>query len=85
MKLIQVQDVGDLLGLRKKQVYSLSRRGILPTVRVGRLLRFDADALDRWIADGGQGFEAGWRQRSDEDRSPDHSAGESGPEVESRT
>ena len=85
MSLLNAQDVGDLLSLRTKQVYQLARQGIVPAVRVGRLLRFDADALDRWIAAGGQGFDAGWRQRSNEDRSTAHSARESGREIEPRT
>ena len=57
MQLLHVQDVADLLSLRIKQVRELSRKGIIPTVRVGRLLRFDPDALHQWIAEGGRGHE----------------------------
>ena len=57
MPLLSAEDVGDLLSLRTKQVYRLARQGIVPAVRVGRLLRFDPAALDRWIAEGGRGHE----------------------------
>ena len=85
MPLCHAQDVADLFDLPKKRIYELSRLGIIPSVRIGRLLRFDPETIQRWIAEGGQGFEAGWRQRSDENRSPDHSPGETGTEIESRT
>ena len=82
MQLIDAQGAGDILNLRIKQVYMLAKQGIVPAVRVGRLLRFDPVALRRWIAEGGQGFEAGWKRQPNESRDPATRAGESGSEVE---
>ena len=37
------------LALTKKAVYHRVSRRTIPYIRVGRLLRFDRDALDRWM------------------------------------
>jgi excisionase family DNA binding protein len=51
-RLLTVDDVADLLGVPRTFVYSLARRGELPTVRVGeRYVRFRTQALEHWIAD----------------------------------
>lgn len=36
------------------KLYDLVRRGIVPSVRLGRLIRFDEDQLETWIRNGGQ-------------------------------
>ena len=36
------------------KLYDLVRRGIVPSVRLGRLIRFDEDQLETWIQNGGQ-------------------------------
>lgn len=41
------------------------REGLLPpgvVVQVGRRVRVDLDALEAWIAAGGQGLAGGWRR-----------------------
>ena len=78
MPLCHAQYVADLFDLPKKRIYELSRLGIIPSVRIGRLLRFDPETIQRWIAAGGRGFEGGGRQRSNEDRNPACETGESG-------
>lgn len=45
--------------------HQMRREGILPAgvaVQVGRRVRVDLDALERWIAGGGQAFAGGWRR-----------------------
>jgi excisionase family DNA binding protein len=50
--LLTADDVASVLGVPRTFVYSLARRGELPTVRIGeRYVRFRAQVLDRWIAD----------------------------------
>ena len=42
------------LGLRSKyRVYDYARRGIIPCVRIGRLIRFDPRAIDELKRSGG--------------------------------
>jgi excisionase family DNA binding protein len=49
-RLLTADDVAAVLGVPRTFVYSLARRGELPTVRVGeRYVRFRAHALEHWI------------------------------------
>jgi excisionase family DNA binding protein len=48
---LTADDVAELLGVARSMVYTLARRGELPTVRVGdRYVRFRAEAVDQWIS-----------------------------------
>ena len=42
-------ELAQYLNLRRRQVYILSRSGILPTVRIGRTLRFDPKQIQAWL------------------------------------
>jgi excisionase family DNA binding protein len=49
-RLLEAEDVADLLGVNATFVYALVRRGDLPAVRIGeRYVRFRAQTLARWI------------------------------------
>ena len=50
--LLKADDVADLLSVRPSTVYELSRRASdpLPSVRIGRSKRFDAEAVARWVS-----------------------------------
>lgn len=39
-----------MLGVSRRYVWGLAREGKLPTVHIGRRLRFDSAAIDRWLA-----------------------------------
>lgn len=52
-RLLTAREVSEALGLPKWRVYQLARDEGLPAVRLGRSLRFDADALAAWIEAGG--------------------------------
>lgn len=63
--LISAETAAQRLGIPTKKVYDLIAEGVLPAgvaVRVGRQIRVDLAALDRWIAAGGAGFSGGWRK-----------------------
>jgi excisionase family DNA binding protein len=50
-RLLTADDVAGLLGVPPTFVYALSRRGVLPTVRIGeRYVRYRAQAIQEWIA-----------------------------------
>ena len=54
--LLTAEHAARLLALPKARLYALARKGALPgVVRVGSSLRFEAEALERWIAGGGDG------------------------------
>jgi excisionase family DNA binding protein len=48
--LLTAQDVADLLGVPPSWVYSQTRAGLIPTVRLGRYYRYRAEAIQEWIA-----------------------------------
>jgi excisionase family DNA binding protein len=51
-RLLAASEVADLLGVPRSFVYSLARRGGIPTVRLGdRYVRFRPDAISDWITD----------------------------------
>lgn len=50
-RLLTADDVAGLLGVPRTFVYALSRRGSLPTVRIGdRYVRYRAQTIHEWIA-----------------------------------
>jgi excisionase family DNA binding protein len=50
-RLLTAVEVADLLAVPKTRVWSMSRRGEIPTVRIGaREVRYRAEDIDAWIA-----------------------------------
>ncbi len=49
--LLRAEEVAHLLGIGRSKVYELIAAGELPVVRVGRSLRVNRLALERWIED----------------------------------
>lgn len=47
--LLTSDDVAAMLGVKRWRVQELSRAGDLPTVRIGRTLRYRREAVERWI------------------------------------
>jgi excisionase family DNA binding protein len=41
------------LGISTWQLYSLAARGLIPSVKLGRSVRFDPETISKWIAEGG--------------------------------
>lgn len=55
-RMLRVGTVASLLDLPEKRVYELVRAGVLPHVRIGRSIRFNADTLAAWLDAGGGGY-----------------------------
>lgn len=49
-QLLTAPAVARLLGLHPKTVYELSRQGTIPSVKIGRALRFRSSDLEAWLA-----------------------------------
>ena len=47
--LLTADDVAELLGVPKSWVYEQSRRGVIPTVTLGRYRRYRREAIEAWI------------------------------------
>jgi excisionase family DNA binding protein len=55
-KLLRPKETAELLGVRKQTLYALARKGIVPSVRVGRMLRFPPEGVEAFIASGGKSY-----------------------------
>lgn len=49
--LLTAAEVAELLRVTPDYVYALSRRGVLPTVRLGRARRYRRESVLAWIAE----------------------------------
>lgn len=54
--LLTVRDVEAELQLGRTRTYELLRSGVIPVVRVGRVLRVPRDGLRRWIHENARGL-----------------------------
>lgn len=50
--LIDAARACELLGIGRRSLWSLTNRGAVPSVRIGRLVRYAPAELERWIAAG---------------------------------
>jgi len=48
-KLLEAEDVADMLGMSKDWIYAEVRADRIPHVRLGRYDRFRQEAVDDWI------------------------------------
>ncbi len=48
-RLIAVQEAAQYTGLSKHTLYTMVGQRRVPYVKVGRLVKFDVDLLDKWI------------------------------------
>jgi excisionase family DNA binding protein len=47
-RLVDAQEAGDLLGVRKSWVLAQARKDAIPHVRLGRYVRFEPSSLEAW-------------------------------------
>ena len=64
-QLLRMREVAEILDVTLHRAYELARTGVIPTVRIGRQLRVDADRLQEWIDSGGQSLPGGWRREAE--------------------
>ncbi len=62
MPMLRIQDVAERLSVSVPRTYELVRLGLIPATRVGRQIRVDPQALERWIEQGGRRLPGGWRR-----------------------
>lgn len=53
-KLVSVNVVAEWLNLPVDRVYTLSRENLIPTVRLGRSIRFCPKAVQQFVENGGK-------------------------------
>jgi len=63
--LLRSGEAAEKLDITEYQLYAKTREGILPSVRIGRMLRWDEQALTDFIKSGGKGYPGdGWRKEN---------------------
>jgi len=43
------QELADLLGVKVSTIYNWSHIKFLPTTKIGKVIRFRKDAIDKWL------------------------------------
>jgi excisionase family DNA binding protein len=51
-QLLTTKQVADRMNVSQQTIFKWSRKGILPGVKLGYLLRFEPDAVEEFIASG---------------------------------
>jgi excisionase family DNA binding protein len=46
------KEMANYLKLHEITIYKLCKKGRIPSVRIGRVWRFDKEVIDEWIAKG---------------------------------
>lgn len=49
-QLVSIAAIADRTGFARPTLYRMAREGRIPAVRVGRSIRFDVAAIDKWLA-----------------------------------
>ena len=49
LRLLNAQEIADLLGVKKSTIYQWTHQGFIPFVKIGKLVRFNADDISRWL------------------------------------
>jgi len=57
-----VKTVSIYLGISEDRVYTLAREKILPSVRLGRTLKFSRQALEEFVSNGGKALPGNWKK-----------------------
>lgn len=50
-KLLSAKKVAEMLDMSQTTVYDLAKRGEIPSIRIGRHIRFCEERLYRWLAE----------------------------------
>ena len=49
-KIMTTKEIAKYLKLHPITICKLSKQGKIPSIRIGRVWRFDKDAIDEWLA-----------------------------------
>ena len=46
---LDITTLAERLGIKRSTLYAWAEQGSIPYIKLGRLLRFDPDEIDRWL------------------------------------
>jgi excisionase family DNA binding protein len=61
-KLFTAGELASILNLKESRIYELAREKILPSVFIGRQIRFSGKAVEDFIEKGGKRLPGGWKR-----------------------
>ena len=61
-KLLKCKDLAEQWSLSEDRIYTLAREGIIPSIRIGRTLRFSPTAIEEFISNGGKALPGVWKR-----------------------
>jgi excisionase family DNA binding protein len=53
-KYLTIEEVCDILQVKKHYIYGLTSRKQIPFVKLGRFVRFERDKIEKWLKDKAQ-------------------------------
>ncbi len=62
MCFLTAEQVADAFSISTARVYELARERVIPCVRLGRTVRFDAHQIEEFVGNGGKSLAHGWRK-----------------------
>ena len=48
-RLLNAQEIADLLGVKKSTIYQWTHQGFIPHVKIGKLVRFKVNTVVNWV------------------------------------
>ena len=61
-KLYSAIELASILDLKEHRIYDLAREKFLPSVFIGRQIRFSGAAIEEFIENGGKRLPGGWKK-----------------------
>jgi len=48
LKLLDINQLSEMLSVKKKTIYDWVHKGFIPYIKLGKLLRFDPKDIEKW-------------------------------------
>lgn len=49
MKLMNITQLSEVINVKKKTIYDWTHKGLIPYIKIGRLVRFDINDIEKWL------------------------------------
>jgi len=49
MKLLDISQLSEMLNVKKKTIYDWTHKGQIPFIKLGGLIRFDPEEIQKWV------------------------------------
>lgn len=49
LKLLNAQEIAELIGVKPSTIYQWTSQGFIPYVKIGKLVRFNVDTVMKWV------------------------------------